>query len=797
MIKNYFKIAYRYLWRNRLFSAINIAGLTVAITCALLVMLYLRDEMSYDRFQKNAPELYRLTTTIHNPDGSLQTLGTTGQVQGPAFKAAIPEISDYVRILGVDGLNISANNKSLAVKNLFVDEGFFNIFSFPLLHGNQKSVLTDPFSVVLSETTALKFFGTTDVVGKTVKIEEGRGIENLTITGVAENAPGNSSISFDILVPFKYLQSMFDDNSWLNQYLTTFLLLNKGADPRTVASKFQNIFSVKAKDQLLESANVQNNYQFGLLPFTDIHLQPLSLNGHGSSDEEQGLSGGSTITYSYILTGIVIFILLMACVNFINLSIAGSLKRAKEIGVRKITGSTRMQIISQFLIEAAILCFISFILAIVLSEVLMPVFNQLSGKTISLSWQTDFNLLLYGLLIMITCILTAGLYPAITLSLFNPVQVLYNKQKLNNKNWLGKSLIILQFTLAVSLVISTIIYYRQMNFISNTDMGYNDADIIRIHLPPQRIDANTITTFRSKLSNSPFITQVASDMGSNINSVLANGKEISVEKNSIDPFYLPVLQIPLKEGRNFSKEYGTDSANSVIVNEAFVKSAGWRNPVGQQLTESDSKQTKTVIGVVKNYHYGSLKEKIQPQVLTMGSMDYVLIKIRHDKMIEAVQAIQAVYIDVFPEHYFSYRFLDDQNAAEYANDQKWKQIITYSAAIAILICCIGLFGLSSFTAHRRNKEVGIRKVLGASVISIAGLLTKDFLKLVLVSILIATPISWWAMNNWLQNFAYKTNISWWLFALAGLIAVFIALGAVSYQAFKAAIANPVKCLKTE
>ena len=389
MFKNYFKIALRHLWRNRLYTFINVAGLSIGMTCALLAILYVHDEMSYDLFHKNAPQLYRLTTTITGQGGSQQTVGTTGQVQGPAFNEAIPGISDYMRMFGIDAINMSGNNKSLAVKILYADENFFNLFSFPLSYGNPKTVLSDPFSIVLSETAALKFFGTTDVVGKTLMIEEGRGIENLAITGVAKNAPANSSIQFDVLVPFKYLQLMFTDENWLNQYLTTFILLRPGLDPKIVQQKFAAVFKTKAREQLHETKTQPGQYQFALQPFTDLHLHPLGLNPNGTTDEERGLSAGSTITYSYILTGIVAFILLMACVNFINLSISDSLKRSKEIGVRKIAGSNGGQIIIQFLVEASLLCFVSYIFAISLSKIFLPVFNQLADKNISLSGLTD------------------------------------------------------------------------------------------------------------------------------------------------------------------------------------------------------------------------------------------------------------------------------------------------------------------------------------------------------------------------------------------------------------------------
>jgi len=772
------------------------------MTCALLAILYVRDEMSYDRFHKNATQLYRLTTTITSPGGVRQTVGTTGQVQGPAFKEAIPEISDYLRIWGINAINMSGNNKSLPVNTLYVDENFFRLFSFPLLQGTAKKILSDPFSIVLSETTALRFFGTTDVVGKTLKIEEGRGIENLTITGVARKATANSSLQFDVLIPFSYLQLMFTDKNWLNQYLTTFLLLRPGADPKIVQQKFASIFKTQARDQLDETKAHPDQYQFALQPFTDLHLYPLGLNPYLTADEEKGLSGGSTIIYSYILTGIVAFILLMACVNFINLSISDSLKRSKEIGVRKIAGSNRGQIIIQFLVEASSLCLVSFLLGICLTKIFLPVFNRLADKNISLPGLTDPGFLFYGIIVMLICIVIAGIYPAITLSLFNPAEVLYNKQRLKGKNLFRKGLIVLQFTLSVALIISTIVYYKQMKFISNEDLGYNAADIIKIQLPPQRIDLNVITTFRNELAKYPFIKYMATYAGGNWdNRVSVNGQEFIAKSGSVDEFYLPALEIPLKTGRNFSAEYPTDAANSIIVNETLVKFLGWENPIGQRLVDlDDNNKVKTVIGVVKDYHYGSLKQRIQPQMLSMiyvGNNGDALMKIQKGKTVQALKMVETTYNKLFPQHYFYYRFLGDENATDYASDKKWQQIVSYSAVIAILICCIGLFGLSSFTAQKRYKEIGIRKVVGASAASITRLLAKDFVKLIIIAILVASPVAWLTMNKWLQNYAYSIQINGWIFLVAAFISILIGIVTVSFHAIKAAVANPVKSLRTE
>ena len=798
MIKNFLKIATRHLWRNRLYSFINIVGLTLAMTCVFLAILYVKDETSYDHFHKMASQLYRLTTTIMNPrDGSKERVGTTGQVQGPAFKAAIPEIIEYIRVLGMDGINVINGTKSIEVKNLYADINFFTLFSFPLVSGNPKTVLMNPYSVVLSQSVAFKLFGTTDVVGKILKLEEGRGIEPLTITGVAKDVPSNSSIQFDMVAPFSYFQSMFLDKSWLNQYLTTFILLHHGANPKLVDQKILKVFETKVKEEIITSKTGSSQFIFELLPFTDIHLHPLSLNSSGTADEERGLSETSSLTYSYILLGIVSFILLMSCVNFINLNMAGSMKRSKEIGIRKIVGSSRRQIILQFLGEATLLCLISFISAVLLSQALLPIFNQLASKKISLINLADFNLFIYGTLVVVVCVAVAGLYPAIVLSLFNPAEVLYNKLKLRGKNLFSKWLIVLQFTLAMGLVIATIVYYRQMNFISTTDPGYNPSDIVKIHLPPQRVDQKMVDLFRSELLNDPAIRKVAAGDGPGLQALTANGRVLNAKKFRIDEYYLPTLEIALIEGRNFSKTYGTDSINGAIVNEAFVRAAGWDHPIGQHIRVSDAKKSMTVTGVVKDYHYGSMKEKIKPQLFTMGNSETILIKIQRGKIPQVLSDIERTYKNIIPDHYYQFTFLESENAGLYLEDKRWQRIISLATLLAILICCLGLFGLAHFDAQQRTKEIGVRKVLGASVKNIVALLSTDFIKLVLLSFLIASPLAWWIMSKWLLAFAYRIALSWWIFVFVGFSAIMIALITVSFQALKAARANPVKSLRAD
>ena len=797
MFKNYFKTAWRHLWRNKTFTVINVAGLSLGIACAILTILFVNNEISFDRFHQNAPRLYRLTTTITDADNNKQTLGTSGQVQGPAFKAAIPEIADYVRIFGVNDMNFTGNNKSLAIKTIYADTGFFHVFSFPLLRGNAAQALVNPNSIVLSQNTAIKFFGTDDIVGRVIQIEEGGGIKNLLISGLAKNAPSNSSIQFDAVVPFSYTKTIFTDDNWLNQYLTTFIFLKPFANSKAVEQKFSKVFALNAQSQLAASGSPAKQFQFGLAPITDIHLSPMSVTAYGFAEEERGLSNTSSASYSYILSGIIAFIVLMACINFINLNIAVASRRSKEIGIKKIIGGRRSHIVFQFLMEAFMVCIFSFFFALVISESLLPVFNKLSGKNFLFSDFINPVFFLYGVIVMIACVLLSGIYPALKLSSFNPVQALLKKQKLSVKNYLGKILIVCQFTLAVGLIIVASVYFNQMKFISNKNLGYNPQDIIKIHLPQQRINESVIRVMKNKLLQNQSIEQVTNEMGISRADVIANEKRIAVKTNMVDAEYLLALGISLKEGRNFYDNSYSDSVNSILVNETFAKAAGFKNPVGQRVRDLDGNHTKTIIGVIKDYHYASLKEKIQPEIVSLNTGEDILVKIKKGEEIEALSVVNNAFKNMFPGHFYKYRFLVDENASAYQTDAHWQQIIMYASVIAIVICCIGLFGLSVFVAQHRIKEIGIRKVLGASVMGITAMLTKDILKLIIISIFIASAPAYLIMSKWLQGYAYRAEISWWIFILAGMLTIFIAVITISFQSIKASIANPVKSLRAE
>ena len=806
MLTNYLKIALRNLWRERTYTAINLSGLAVGMTCTLLAILFVRDELSYDQFHTKAPQLYRLTTTVVNQGGQQKRFGASGQVQGPAFKAAVPEVTDYARVLGVN-FNVIGKEKVLALQGLFADASFPNLFSFPLLHGDWSSALTNPNSIVITEEIARKFFGKTEVVGELLKVEDGDHLEAFVITGVTEKLPANSSIQFELLLPFQWLSDKFDDTNWLNQYLSTFLLLHPEADPQRTQAKFAPIFQANAREQLQEeqeSEGQKNKYRLGLQPITDLHLNRSGLDTEQGGGIESGVASGSTLTYSYVLLSIVGLILLMACVNFVNLSLAGAMKRAKEIGIRKVVGSSRRQVVVQFMAETTLLCLLALVLASIFCATALPIFNQLADKELAFSFLDDSTLILGGIGLLGLCVLATGLYPAVVLSVYNPTQVLYNRGQLNTRNWFGKGLTVAQFVLAIGLVVATLVYFRQMNFMAQKELGYDPTNIIRVRVPPRNNKAELVAQFRQKLQRYPVFGEVAlaSDNSLPVLSefpAMVNTREVKYVYTRADYEYLPLLGLKLQAGRNFSTDFGSDAAHSAIVNEAFVRAAGWADPIGKQFTENwwGENQKLTVVGVVKDYHYGSLRYKIQPQVLTLKPADLVWIKYEKGQRVQALARLQQVFKQQFGDFAFQYSFLSDDNANLYQNDRRWQQIILFAAGLSILICCIGLFGLARMAANQRTKEIGIRKVLGASVASIVALLSKDFLKLVLIAIVIASPLAWYAMNEWLADFAYKIDISWWVFAGAGGLAVGIALLTVSFQSVKAALMNPVESLRSE
>jgi putative ABC transport system permease protein len=792
MIRNYIKTAFRNLWRNKGFSLINIVGLSVGLACCMLIFLYTMDEVSYDRFNVYAPNIYHLVVDDKGPDGQVHKFSSTGDIPGPSFKRQLPEVQDFVRIQG-GNYTIKRRNEVFDQEALFVDSNFFSVFTFPMLYGKPQNVLDNPHSIVLSEEVAEQYFGKGNPVGKTLDLKDDDKFQPYVVTAVTKKSPQNSSIKIKMLL---HKNTKHIDSQWLNFFQNTFLVIKPGTNIKQLDAKINQVFLTDAASQIKESAD-----KYGDKDKRVFSLQPL-LAMHTNTDypADNGLSDASNPTYSYILTGIALFILAIACINFVNLTVARSLKRAKEIGIRKVVGGQRKQLIMQFLGESFILSFIAFVFAIVLVELTLPFFNTLANKALAFSYLLNFKLITGYIGIFLLTGLLAGFYPALVLSGFNPVQSLYNRTQHAGKNYLSKGLVILQFTLATFLIISTITIYSQFSYLMNFDLGYNDKNVVSISA--WGLDKTKLALFKAELSKEPSILDVTADQGGRWGTIahINSGQQIQFDMKHIDEDYLPLFNVPMVKGRNFSKAMVSDSANSVLVNEEFVKQAGWKNPIGQVVDFYYNKRKYSVVGIAKDYHFLSLNEKMSPMLYTMKP-DYpwgnIFVKISDKNKSESLNRIQKEFKAVFPFIPYQYKFKDAEVAEQYDKEAKWKQIVTFGAVLTIFISCIGLFGLATLSAERRKKEIGIRKVLGASVEGIVRKLSTDFLILVLISAIIAVPAALWAMHKWLENYPYRISMNAWIFLFAALFVAIIALVTVSFQAVKAAIANPVNSLRSE
>ena len=798
MFKNYFKTAFRNLLRNKIYSVINILGLSIGLACSMLIILYVKDEVSYDRFHKNLNSIYRVGAKSFTVEGSVEgTGGYTGYLQGPRFTSNVPEIKAFVRLQS-DRKDMRTGTEIKSQEIHLVDSNFFSVFSFPLLSGDPRTALLAPDAVVISEDLAMKQFGTRDALGKTIMMKSGEDpFKVYTVTGVAKRCPQNSSLKFQALMPIRVsAQDEANDESWFNSFLNTFVLLEAGADPMLVEAKMKKVYAMDAAE-----ARKKLEQKYGIFGATVYVLQSLpDLHLSVAYRADNGLTDSSNPVYSYILSGIALFILLIACINFINLTIARSLKRAKEIGIRKVVGGDRRQLMMQFMGESFILSFAAFTLALILVKLSLPVFNDLSNKALALTYLFDVKLVGGYVVLFLFTGLLAGFYPSLVLSGYNPVKVLYSRFTLSGKNYLQKGLVILQFTLASFLIIGTFTIYSQFNYLTNEKLGYDDTNLVTVG--HNLISYKETGHLRTELMKSQAITDVAFKNGGTwTTTAQINGEsKINFAYETVDEHYIPQLKIPVIKGRNFSEAFPADSAQSVLVNEAFVKEAGWKDPLGQVVDFWYRGQKYTVIGVVKDYHYASLTQKIGPQLFTMrpdNKYGMTFIKIRPNSETAALRNIEKVFRQTFPFSPYAYEFRDVENRKSYESEAKWKQIILFSAILTIFISCIGLFGLSVLSAERRTKEIGIRKVLGASVASVVSILSTDFLKLVIISLVLAMPVAWYASNKWLENYPYRITLSWWMFAIAALLVSAIALATVSFYAVKAAVADPVESLRRE
>lgn len=785
--------------RNKTYAIINIAGLSLGLACTMLIILYVKDEVSYDRFHNNVNNIYRVVSQNFDKDGNkVRKDGNSGYLQGPRFTANIPAIKSFVRVQsGHEDIKTGTDIKSQEV--LKVDSNFFSVFSFPLITGDARTCLSEPNSIVITEDEAKKHFGTTDAFGKTVMLKEEGKFVPYKVTAVAKRSPQNSSIKFNYLLPINVPANTEQDaESWFNFFLNTFVVLEKGADIATVEKQMQRFFNTDSKTALKTLTE-----RFGPMGWSNLYLLQPFLDMHMSTElpPQNGLSDASNPMYSYILSGIALFILLIACINFVNLTVARSIKRAKEIGIRKVIGGARSQLIFQFLGESFLLCLFAFLLAIGIVQLILPVFNTLANKALALSYLFDAKLITgYVVLFFITGLL-AGFYPALVLSGYSPVDTLYSRFNLAGKNYLQKCLVVFQFALASFLIIATFTIYAQFNFLTNKPLGYDDSNLLIIN--KNNLTRSEAGLLKNELLKNKNIVGVAPKNGGWWGTIakIDNDSTIEFAYETIDETYLPLFKIPLVSGRNFSADFPSDSTHSILINEAFAKKAGWRNPIGKQVNFWYNKNEKyTVVGVVKDYHFEALNREIEPQLFTMkpgNQYGTAFIKIRPNTEASCIKYIEKTFKSMFPFNPFNYTFKDEENLKNYEAEAKWKQIMLFGAILTIFISSIGLFGLSVLSAEKRTKEIGIRKVLGATVKRIVANLSTEFLKLVLIALVISIPIAWIASNKWLQNYPYRITPTWQMFVGAGSLVIFIAIVTVSFQAVKAAISSPVKSLRTE
>ena len=797
MLINYLKSALRNMLRSKIVSIINIAGLSIGLAVCMMIVLFIRDEISFDRFHTKKEQIFRVTARMTS-DKETRLVGITNQIAGPSFAEDIPEIQTYVRMQS-NPFIVRHDNEVNNEEATFVDNNFFSVFTFPLTSGDPEKVLSDLHSIVLSEKTALKYFGSTDVIGKTLELQINNVFEPFVVTGVAKNPPQNSTIQFSILLPFKYNLKLYTDNTWVGFYMATFVVLNPNSDFKTVEPKLDKVFLSKAAIELKEMKdkyNFRDKIHFGLEPILKMHLDKIDTESHN------GLAGSSNPVYSYILSAIGLFILIIACINFINLTVTHSLRRGKEIGLRKANGGKRSQIMWQFFGESLLLCFIAFAIAILIVPTVLPFFNKMSDKNLSFSYLLDIHLIASYIMLFLITGLIAGFYPALVLSGFSPIETLYNRHRLAGKNWLAKSLVIIQFAMATILIISIVGIFAQFRFLTNVDLGYNDENVFIVHLPRGNNEA-VIDLMKQELIKEPSIETIATkDFGQNFTKVKVNNneKELDIAISWMDENFLPALRIPVINGRNFSKEFPADASKSVLINETFAKEAGWDqasgiDPVGQILDYYEGEKF-TVVGVVKDYHFASLKEKITPLLLKKGSGD-LWVKTKPGQTAQALKTVREKFLKLLPYLPFEYDLMNSVNMKYYESETKWKQIILTGALLSIMISCLGLFGLAIFTTELRTREIGIRKVNGATISEVIAILNTNLVKLVAIAFVISAPIGWFAMHRWLQNFAYKTELSWWIFALAGILSIGIALITVSWQSWRAARRNPIEALRYE
>ncbi|MEO8413002.1 MAG: ABC transporter permease [Ginsengibacter sp.] len=798
MFKNYLKIALRNLSRHKGYAAINIIGLVLGLAAFWLITLNVADELSYDRYNTNADRIVRVAQHASWDGGNLN-IALTSAPFAPALKATYPEIESTVRIDPEGGGIITYQDKKIKADDIiFADNSLLKIFTYHFLYGNAATALTNPKSIVITEGLAGKIFGSTDnAINQTIYFDN---TDACTVTGVIQDIPGNSHLRFSGVRP---LPANYTEN-WQNSHLYTYLLLKNAANYKQLENKLPD-FAAKT----IQKEMGVKDYRMELQPLTSIHL-------HSNLGYE--ISANGSISRVYIFIAIALLILIIAIINYMNLSTARSSSRIREIGVRKAIGSGRGHLAGMFISEAVVVTMIAATMATVLVNFALPFFNQLSGKQVTI-WRFGManTLILLAGFSLLTGVIS-GIYPSLFLSRFKTIPAL--KGELGNVAGniaFRKSLVVFQFVITVIMIVGSVTIYRQLQYALHTDIGFNKDQVLTFHINDRNVRSQ-VPALKTQLLQSPLITGVAAagnpignnDLGSSgyrfeKNDGVVSDNSKMVQQLMTDADYLQTMEIKIIQGRNFSEAIPSDRINAAVVNETMVHELGWKEPIGKQLFKEGNKDEETiplkVIGVVKDFHTYSLQHKVESLVMIMPpnakEKDNLYVKIAKGKIPEGLAYIKKIYALFDKTDPVEYHFLDENFAKQYASEEKQGQMAFIFSLLAIMIACLGLFGLAAFSAQQRTKEIGIRKVLGASVTDIVQILSTDFLKLVLIATIMAIPISWIVMNKWLMDFAYRITMSWWVFVIAGITALLIALITVGLQAIKAALANPVKSLRAE
>jgi putative ABC transport system permease protein len=794
MFKNYIKIAWRNFAKNKVFSLINILGLTIGITCCLMIFLYINNEFSVDKFHSQGDNIYRV---MRGFDES----GKKSRVPylSPPYATALlndfsAEVEKAVRVMPTNAL-ITYDDKAFNENKVYItDADFFTLFSFPLIKGDKKTALKDPASVVITETTAKKYFGDGDPMGKTIVLDKEL---QLKVTGVARDLPSNSHLNFDLVFPLSnyYNEDWF--RIWINNNLFTYVLLNPKTSKEQVEKRFPDFMNKYMGETM---AQFGSKFDLALTPLSEIYFEPAS-----SFDNVK--HGDKTVVYIFL--SIAVLILLIACINFMNLSTIRAVERSKEVGLRKVMGALRNHLVWQFIGESILLTLIACVLSLGLLQLLMPLYNQLLGHSLTVSWNTAPLYLFLAAVIALVGFL-AGSYPAFFLSAFSPIQALKGKLRLGKGGSIFRqTLVVLQFSISVLLIIGTIVIMRQMNYIKGKELGYAKEHVVVVPLNNNDISNNRIN-FKNELLTNSNISSVSLMSGEpggffdihNFKVEETNDQVWKFRTTFADFEYVKTLGLKIIAGRDFSSQYSTDTTSAVLISRTAATTMGFspEQAVGKWIlnTIRDNNNRRKIVGVVEDFNFLSLKESMDGLVISPSEdRRVVVIKTTAGNPSASLAAIQSVYAKLAPVYPFEYNFLDQKFDTIYKTDLRQQTILGLFSGLAIFIACLGLFGLASFTATKRTREIGVRKVLGSSAGNVVMLLSKDLLKPVLLATFIAIPLGYYFMSNWLQNFAYRTSMHWWIFALAAFITIGIALITVSFKAIKVALTNPIKSLRSE